>query len=68
MEPDWTLVYTTTLEYEVPIIKEILADNDIEALSINKKDSAYVLIGDIEIYVPSDHALKAIQLLKDFKH
>ena len=32
----------------------ILNENEIPAQSMNKKDSSYVFLGEVEIYVPAD--------------
>jgi len=66
MFDNWALVYSTPHFYETEIIKSIMAENDIECISMNKKDSAY-LFGDIEVYVPKGEALRAKQLIPDFK-
>ncbi len=62
MEQNWTLVYSTTDFYEAEILKTLLIDNEIEAVSINKKDSAY-LFGEIELYVYSENVIPAMQII-----
>ncbi|MBN1338272.1 MAG: DUF2007 domain-containing protein [Bacteroidales bacterium] len=62
MDSNWTKVYSSPQGYLIEIVKGLLAENDIEAVSINKKDSSY-LFGEIELYVPSQHSLKARQIL-----
>lgn len=62
MEKDKVCVYSGNLEHQIELIKQYLADNGIQAFSINKKDSS-VLIGDIEIYVAKDEAIKARRLI-----
>ncbi|HQH40967.1 MAG TPA: DUF2007 domain-containing protein [Bacteroidales bacterium] len=66
MEPGWTLVYTTDKDFHAHMLQQMLNDNDIPVVLINKKDSAYVVIGDIEVYVPAEFAVKAIHLLHNF--
>jgi hypothetical protein len=63
MENNWICVYQTPKEYKAEIAKEILFENQIQAVSINKKDSSY-LFGYIEIYVDKEQALKAKHLLQ----
>lgn len=66
MEKDWTLVFTTSLPYQAEIAKEILANEDIEAVILNKQDSnKFVMLGDIEVYVFNEDAEKAKELLKE---
>lgn len=63
---DWTMIYSTNQPYEIEMVKGILADNEIECISMNKQDSAY-LIGEIEIYVSIADAFNAQQLIIQFK-
>jgi len=42
----------------------MLASNEIQAILVNKKDSAYTTIGEIEIHVMQDSVLKARTLIK----
>jgi hypothetical protein len=63
MEKGWAKIWETSDEIRIEIARQVLADNDIEAIVINKKDSFY-RFGDIEIYVSQDNILKAKQLLK----
>ena len=64
MEKDWVNVFSTTLEHISEIAKDVLDDNNIECIFINKKDSMYHF-GEIEVYVKHNNAVKARYLLKD---
>jgi hypothetical protein len=67
MEQGWKLVYFTGEEYRALIAKEVLADNGIEAVIINHRDSSYTSFGDLEMYVREDEydlAASILQLLK----
>ncbi len=66
MEPGWTLVYSTDKDFHAQMLRQMLMDNNIPVVLMNKKDSAYVLLGEIEIYVPSEFAVRAIHLLHNF--
>ena len=63
MERDWVLIYSSTFEADVVIKKQLLENNDIEAIIINKQDSVYKAFGEIELYVLRDKVLKAKQLI-----
>ncbi|HBX50985.1 MAG: hypothetical protein A2275_13190 [Bacteroidetes bacterium RIFOXYA12_FULL_35_11] len=65
MESDWQVVYSTDKEYIAEMIKALLEDNEMDAFIMNKKDSFYVTIGDIEIYVKRDDLLKAKLLINN---
>ena len=48
---EWTLIYSTRQIHKIEIIKALLKENEILAVSINKKDSAHAHLGEIELYV-----------------
>jgi hypothetical protein len=66
MQDNWVPVYSSSQLYEAEMVKNILTDNDIECVIMNKQDSVY-MIGDIEVYVPTNETLKAKQLIIEFK-
>lgn len=67
MEEGWVLVYRVGQMYFAELIKQMLADNEIQAVTINKKDSSYMTFGDIEIYVREENRLKARTLIEEFE-
>ena len=50
-------------KYEANIDHRRLAENKIESWIIDKKDSAYVMIGDIELYVDAENFEKAKEII-----
>ena len=50
--------------YEANIDHRKLADQNIESWIMNKQDSAYVMLGEIELYVNSGDLEKANEILK----
>jgi hypothetical protein len=66
MEPDWVKAYETDIDFKAEMIKRMLADNDIQSLFIDKTDSSYPLIGDVEVYVKRDDIIKALKLIGEF--
>lgn len=62
MENNWTLVYSTDKAYEAEIAKAVLAENGIEAIEINRKDSSYIF-GEIDLYVDAPHSDEALLIL-----
>lgn len=63
MEKDWVVIYSTFSEPDAIIKKQHLENNGIEAVTINKQDSFYKPIGQIELYVPRIKVIKAKQLI-----
>jgi hypothetical protein len=67
MEKDWKLVYFTGDDYRGAIAKELLEENGIPAVLINRKDSSYTVFGDIEVYVSNDDEEQANKILEHLK-
>jgi hypothetical protein len=63
-DKDWQIVYSTTQSYQAYIIKDILKDHEIEAVVVDKQDSFYVTLGEIEVYVEPENVIKAKHLIK----
>ncbi len=62
MEKKWTKIYSTGKLYQAELLKGLLEENDIEAVIINKQDSAY-LFGEMELYVDADNVMKATRMI-----
>lgn len=60
---DWQLVYKTDNTITANIIKGMLMENDVDAVIMNKQDSAYKVLGYLEIMVPTHQWEKAKDLL-----
>ena len=56
---DWELIYTSTLPHRVEIVLEVLKDQDIEAVKLDKRDSSYTMLGEIEVYTKKEDAILA---------
>lgn len=64
MEGKWIKVFSSGDAFRVEVLKGLLADNNIESVVINKKDSAY-LFGDVELYVNVEDAFIANQIISN---
>lgn len=65
MEDNWIKIRSFDKLYLAEIAKEVLADNEIDAVILNKQDGSYLAFGDIEVYVAKQNAVKAIYYLKE---
>ncbi len=65
MENNWVKVRAFDKVYLAEIAKEVLADNGINAVILNKQDGSYQTFGDIEVYVEKGDEIKAIDCLKE---
>ena len=64
MEKDWIKVFTTNDAIKADLVKDLLENNDIPAVVLNKKETLTVIIGYAEVYVEREDAVKAINLIK----
>jgi len=64
MKDNWIRIYTSGQPHKISIVSALLADNNIESYEINKIDSAYNAIGEIELYVFIDDEVLARFIIK----
>ncbi len=64
MQDNWSKVFESGQQFQVELIKGMLKEHDIEAVSLNKQDSIYH-IGSFELYVPVEDAFKAKQIIEN---
>lgn len=50
---------------KVNVAKSLLSERGIESVILDKKDSAYVVIGRSELHVPKEKAEEAINILNE---
>ena len=60
---DWKKVFSSQQLALASMVIGILNENDIPAKSMNKKDSSYVFLGEVEVYVPANLYETSIQLI-----
>jgi len=68
MEDNWVSIFSSDKPWQAEIAKQILFENGIEAVIINKQDSSYRLFGDVEVYVSQNDAEKSKELLKNIEN
>ena len=62
-DTDFVKVFATADHIENGIIVSMLQEHGIESVVMNKQDSAYVSIGEIELYVASSDKERALELI-----
>jgi Putative prokaryotic signal transducing protein len=67
-EPDegWEVIYRSVVPYKVEMLKDLLENDDIPAVIINKKDSSYLAFGEIELNIRRVDILKAKLIVNQF--
>ena len=63
MDEQWEVVFSSPKLYQAEIMKSLLEDENIPGVIVNKQDSAYIVIGEIELYVKKEDILKAKQII-----
>lgn len=63
MEKNWVRIYKSTNYYQSEIVKQMLTQNAVEAVLLNKQDSSYHNFGNVEVYVHQQDFHNAIELL-----
>ena len=64
---DWIKVYSSAQVYKCNILKAVLDEYNIAYRELNKKDSSYVFMGEMEIYVPAADEIFARLLITQNK-
>lgn len=62
MDDEWVLLCSVTEEFELLLLKEMLEEEEIPSVIVNKRDSVY-LFGEIELRVRSLDLLRAKQIM-----
>lgn len=63
MEKNWVKIFTSTNYYRSEIVKQMLIENHITSVLINKQDSAHRTFGNIEVYIHQEDFSKAIEVI-----
>ncbi|MCG8340160.1 MAG: DUF2007 domain-containing protein [Cytophagales bacterium] len=63
----WESVFSSEQAYRVEIVKALLGEHNINAVIVNKRDTAYH-IGLLEVYVASKDVLKATKIIRNDLH
>ncbi|MCB0431066.1 MAG: DUF2007 domain-containing protein [Flavobacteriales bacterium] len=63
MDRNWVSVFTTTKNQAAVLMMNLLEQNEIAAVTMNRIDSAYPLLGEIMILVHPDDVIRAKHLI-----
>jgi hypothetical protein len=63
MERNWVKIYRSTNYYQAEIIKQVLLENEIGAVLLNRQSSSHQTFGDIEVYIHQEDFSNAIELM-----
>ena len=63
MEKSWKKIYFSGDEFRVLMARDLLAENGINAVIMNQKDSSYTSFGDVELYIEEQEEEAALKIL-----
>jgi len=64
---NWVKVYSSTILQNVELLRHLLRENGIDAIVMNKQDSAYVAIGEIDLMVNGTDVLRAKKIITEVR-
>jgi hypothetical protein len=64
---DWIKIYSSSQLALASMIVGILNQHEVPAKLLDRKDSAYVFLGEAEVYVPADFVTVATEILKSLE-
>lgn len=69
MAVNWVKIYSSTQLHKTEIVKAVLEDHDIPSTEMNKMDSmhTHLTVGDIELFVESNHVIRANHLITKYE-
>jgi len=68
MEDNWISIYSSDQTWLAEIARQVLEENGIESVVMNKRDSSYLVFGEVEVYVSQENAEKSKELLKNIEN
>jgi len=63
MEKNWVRIFTSTNYYQSEIVKQMLAENQITSVLLNKQDSSHRNFGNIDVYINQEDFSRAIEII-----
>lgn len=63
MEKNWIKIYSSANYYQAEIVKQMLTENEITSVLLNKKDSPHGTFGYIEVYIHQQDFSTAIEIM-----
>ena len=63
MEKNWIRIFKTFNYYQAEIVKQVLIENQIDTVLLNKQDSSHRTFGDIEVYIHQQDFSNAIEVM-----
>ena len=68
MNNDWIEIYSGTNHIKIELIKQLLNNNNINAVILNQKDSSYHVFGTIKLFTQKNDQKRALELISEFEN
>ncbi len=62
MEAGWIKIYTSADFFKSELVRQVLIDNEIDAIIINKQGFPYRM-GEVEVYIHEGNFQKALEII-----
>ena len=63
MEKNWIKIFSSSNFYQAEMVKQMLIENQIDTVLLNKQDSSHRTFGDIEVYIHQQDFSNAIEAM-----
>ncbi|MFI5159873.1 MAG: putative signal transducing protein [Sphingobacteriales bacterium] len=63
MEKNWIKIFSSNNYYQAEIVKQMLIENQIDTVLLNKQDSPHRTFGAIEVYIHQQDFSNAIEAM-----
>ncbi|WP_074491604.1 putative signal transducing protein [Mucilaginibacter polytrichastri] len=63
MEQNWIKFFTSTNFYQSEMVKQMLIENHIDAVLLNKQDFSHRNFGNIEVYIHHEDFAQAVEIM-----
>ena len=68
MNNDWIEIHSGTNLIKIEMIKQLLNNNNINAVILNQKDSSYHVFGTIKLFTQKNDQKRALELISEFEN
>lgn len=63
MEKNWIKFFSSADFYRSEMVKQVLCDNEIDAVILNKQGSSHRDFGDVEVYIHQQDFSHAVEVM-----
>ena len=68
MSNEWVQIHSGIDYIKTEMIKQLLNNNEIDAVILNQKDSSYHVFGTIKLFAQKNDQKRALELISEFEN